>query len=357
MRLWAPRMMEQHCMTIENLTNSLSTWGYMLFLFQNVDFEVRAGLSSVYNDPSKGWVADNVHSEGASRTLAYGLFSLCNSLYPRRRLCGIRPCRHLKTTRQYHCILVWKSDADPFTLFNKQTGFMEARNKDGSWAGDTRGWTEGDHLQPVHLCSSNIIPTGDKWAYSFDVVHTIPELHSNEVCGILLLDLDHILTLLWCSRHTIFHIFTHCQERPLRRRNESMKLLWPTIITLRMGCPVLLYDWVFSSISSRFLSVTDKHGWKQNEDWPDECMVYFQRDGLLSCESRLWGVRGQIVSCELFMSSSRDHLFTNPFVFSPFFEKISIDLDVPSADGWRKRRLTITAPCARTKPYIKSLTI
>ena len=31
----------------------------------------------------------------------------------------------------------------PFTLFNDQTGFMEARNKDGSWAGDNRGWTEG----------------------------------------------------------------------------------------------------------------------------------------------------------------------------------------------------------------------
>lgn len=31
----------------------------------------------------------------------------------------------------------------PFTLYNNVTGFMEARNKDGSWAGDTRGWTEG----------------------------------------------------------------------------------------------------------------------------------------------------------------------------------------------------------------------
>lgn len=31
----------------------------------------------------------------------------------------------------------------PFTLFNDLTGFMEARNKDGSWAGETRGWTEG----------------------------------------------------------------------------------------------------------------------------------------------------------------------------------------------------------------------
>jgi len=31
----------------------------------------------------------------------------------------------------------------PFMLFNNQTGFMEARNADGSWAGDESGWTEG----------------------------------------------------------------------------------------------------------------------------------------------------------------------------------------------------------------------
>ena len=31
---------------------------------------------------------------------------------------------------------------------------MEARNRDGSWAGQDEGWTEGD-----------------MWAYTFDVVH------------------------------------------------------------------------------------------------------------------------------------------------------------------------------------------
>jgi putative alpha-1,2-mannosidase len=52
-----------------------------------------------------------------------------------------------------------RSLANPFTLYNAQTGFMEARNADGSWAGEHAGWTEGD-----------------KWAYSFDVVHNIREL-------------------------------------------------------------------------------------------------------------------------------------------------------------------------------------
>jgi putative alpha-1,2-mannosidase len=41
----------------------------------------------------------------------------------------------------------------------------------------------------------------------------------------------------------------------------------------------------------------------------------------------------------------------------PFFEKITLDLDVPSANGWRKRKLSIIAPGARTRPYIKSVTI
>jgi hypothetical protein len=40
-----------------------------------VDYEVRAGLSSVYNDPEKGWVADDIHSESASRTLDYACMS------------------------------------------------------------------------------------------------------------------------------------------------------------------------------------------------------------------------------------------------------------------------------------------
>lgn len=47
----------------------------------------------------------------------------------------------------------------PFTIFNNVTGFMEARNANGSWAGPDAGWTEGD-----------------KWAYSFDVVQDVDRL-------------------------------------------------------------------------------------------------------------------------------------------------------------------------------------
>lgn len=39
--------------------------------------------------------------------------------------------------------LLDRSQRSPFTLFNNDTGFMEARNGDGSWAGPDSGWTEG----------------------------------------------------------------------------------------------------------------------------------------------------------------------------------------------------------------------
>jgi hypothetical protein len=45
---------------------------------ENVGYEVRAGLSSIY--ATRGWVADNIHSESASRTLDYAcLFSPTNT--------------------------------------------------------------------------------------------------------------------------------------------------------------------------------------------------------------------------------------------------------------------------------------
>jgi putative alpha-1,2-mannosidase len=47
----------------------------------------------------------------------------------------------------------------PFSIFNAATGFMEAKNASGAWAGPDNGWTEGD-----------------KWAYTFDVVQDIPGL-------------------------------------------------------------------------------------------------------------------------------------------------------------------------------------
>ncbi len=44
-------------------------------------------------------------------------------------------------------------------LFNPETGFMQARNSDGSWADPGAGWTEGD-----------------KWVYTWSTMHDIPGL-------------------------------------------------------------------------------------------------------------------------------------------------------------------------------------
>jgi predicted alpha-1,2-mannosidase len=44
-------------------------------------------------------------------------------------------------------------------LFSPQTGFMQAKNSDGSWADPRAGWTEGS-----------------KWIYTWDVLHDIPGL-------------------------------------------------------------------------------------------------------------------------------------------------------------------------------------
>jgi Glycosyl hydrolase family 92 len=110
----------------------------------------------------------------------------------------------------------------PFTLYNDETGFMEARNADGSWAGEDRGWTEGmpcpSHSPRLKGNDEPTFLTGDKWAYTFDVVHAIPELikrrggkigfvkslekhfeeghndHANEVCLPGVVDLPRELT-------------------------------------------------------------------------------------------------------------------------------------------------------------------
>ncbi|EKM76066.1 hypothetical protein AGABI1DRAFT_63655 [Agaricus bisporus var. burnettii JB137-S8] len=114
---------------------------------ENVDYEARAGLSSSYNVEGKGWVADDLHSESASRTLDYAYDDY--AAYVLAKELG-------KPEAEF---LLERSKRTPFTLWNEKTGFFEARNDDGSWAGEDRGWTEGD-----------------KWAYSFDVVHDIPQL-------------------------------------------------------------------------------------------------------------------------------------------------------------------------------------
>ncbi|KAL1679828.1 glycoside hydrolase family 92 protein [Schizophyllum commune] len=114
---------------------------------ENVDYEVRAGLSTVYAD--EGWVADDIHSESASRTLGYAYDDY--AIYILAKALG----KPENTTDFFYNRAISSS----LVLFNDETNYMEAKNADGSWAGEENGWTEGD-----------------KWVYSFDVAHNIPGL-------------------------------------------------------------------------------------------------------------------------------------------------------------------------------------
>ena len=105
----------------------------------NTRYEARAGLTSYME---KGWVANDGWSESASRTLDYSF-------------------------NDYACAVVAthadeKSEADKLfkrannykNLWHKDDEFMQAKNLNGSWANNTWGWTEGD-----------------RWVYTFDVMH------------------------------------------------------------------------------------------------------------------------------------------------------------------------------------------
>ncbi|CCM03871.1 uncharacterized protein FIBRA_06022 [Fibroporia radiculosa] len=113
---------------------------------EGVGYEVRAGLSSVYEE--RGWVADDIHSESASRTLDYAYDDYAVSVFAAR----LGKTENATFFRN-------RAMTAPFTIFNSDTGFMEARNVNGSWAGQDQGWTEGD-----------------MWAYTFDVIQDIPGL-------------------------------------------------------------------------------------------------------------------------------------------------------------------------------------
>ena len=114
-----------------------------------MDFEARAGLSSIYGVPGKGWVADDIHSESASRTLDYackapsGSNRTENNDFPDDDYAAARLAWALGKPEEMVNFLLRRSMDAPFSIWNPETKFMEARNADGSFAGQDAGWTEG----------------------------------------------------------------------------------------------------------------------------------------------------------------------------------------------------------------------
>jgi predicted alpha-1,2-mannosidase len=107
-------------------------------------YEARAGLTY---SKKLGYVPANKTAEAASSTLedAYDDYAVAEI------------AKAVGKESDYHFFL--KRSLNYGSLFNRETGFMQARNSDGSWAAPDVGWTEGD-----------------KWAYTWAVMHDIPGL-------------------------------------------------------------------------------------------------------------------------------------------------------------------------------------
>ncbi|WP_329168021.1 GH92 family glycosyl hydrolase [Streptomyces sp. NBC_01267] len=109
---------------------------------QGTPVEARAGLTTYKQN---GWVAADHTSEAGSRTLDYA--------YEDWAVAQI--AKKLGKTDDAKFFLERSNNYKK--LFNPATGFMQARNLDGSWANG--GWSEGD-----------------QWVYTTDVMHDIPGL-------------------------------------------------------------------------------------------------------------------------------------------------------------------------------------
>ncbi|KAJ6785042.1 hypothetical protein PWT90_05891 [Aphanocladium album] len=108
--------------------------------------EARAGLTSYL---AHGWVDNDHWAESASRTLDYAFNDwACASV---AQHAGENATAKELMQRSFNYKKIWNND----------TQFMQARNSNGSWANDTWGWTEGD-----------------KWVYTFDVMHDVGGLAS-----------------------------------------------------------------------------------------------------------------------------------------------------------------------------------
>ena len=107
-------------------------------------YEARAGLTYA---KKLGYIPNDKTAEAASSTLEEAYDDWCVA----------QVAKALGKTKDYEFFL--RRSLHYKLLFNPATGFMEARNSDGSWAGENAGWTEGG-----------------KWVYTWAVMHDIPGL-------------------------------------------------------------------------------------------------------------------------------------------------------------------------------------
>jgi predicted alpha-1,2-mannosidase len=107
-------------------------------------YEARGGLTY---SKVLGYVPNDKTAESASRTLEDAYDDWCVAQVAKR----------LGKSKDYDYFLSRSHNYEH--IFNKSTGFMQARNSDGSWADEKDGWTEGNH-----------------WVYTFAVMQDLPGL-------------------------------------------------------------------------------------------------------------------------------------------------------------------------------------
>jgi predicted alpha-1,2-mannosidase len=107
-------------------------------------YEARGGLTY---SKVLGFVPNDKTAESASRTLEDAYDDWCVA----------QVAKKLGKMDEYEFFL--KRSLNYEHVFNHATGFMEAKNSDGKWAGEKEGWTEGDH-----------------WVYTFAVMQDEPGL-------------------------------------------------------------------------------------------------------------------------------------------------------------------------------------
>jgi predicted alpha-1,2-mannosidase len=102
-------------------------------------YEARGGLTY---SKVLGYVPNDKTAESASRTLEDAYDDWCVAQVAKQLGRMDDYAFFLERSRNYR------------NIFNPATGFMQAKNADGSWAKENEGWTEGD-----------------KWVYTFAVMH------------------------------------------------------------------------------------------------------------------------------------------------------------------------------------------
>jgi len=108
----------------------------------NGSYEARAGLT---NYMKAGYVAADRTAEAVSRTLEFALDDYCIA----------QMAKALCKDDDYNILI--KRAENYKHLYNPETGFFQARKKDGSWASTEEGFTEGG-----------------KWTYRFCVMQDVP---------------------------------------------------------------------------------------------------------------------------------------------------------------------------------------